>query len=162
MTFKERCAQSLVSYKTFHRYRMYMDNILLSFFSPWDVIACLTSGAGWFMRHMPVFSWLVWLHSQLSGTLLANTIKIHTCTGLLESQMRHRQSMRKQVIWGILTSLDQHRLIIQLKTVRWLINVLCHFIFTQALLFGLVKGVCRAWHIFWWWSSLPALSMYIF
>lgn len=68
------------------------------------------------MRHMPVFSWLVWLHSQLSGTPVAKTIKIHTCTGFLESQMKRRRCMRKQVTWGILLSLDRNRHIIHLKT----------------------------------------------
>lgn len=106
MTYQDRCAQSLISYTTLHGDRKYMDNILLSFFSllgTWS--HALPSGAGWFMRHMSVFSWLVWLHSQLSGTPVAKTIKIHTCTELLESQMKQSQSMRKQVIWGIMLHL---------------------------------------------------------
>lgn len=81
MTYKDRCAQSLISYSTLHRYRLYMDNVLLSFFAllaTW--LHALPSGSGWFMRDIPVFSWLVWLH--LSGTQSAKTIKIHTCTGL--------------------------------------------------------------------------------
>ena len=106
MTYKDRCAESLISYKILHKYRKYMDNILLSFFSfhrMW--LHTLPSGEGWFMRHMPVFSWLVWLHSQLSGTQTAKVVKVHTCTELLEHQMKHRQRTRKQVIWGSLVPL---------------------------------------------------------
>lgn len=121
MTYRERCTQSLISYTTLRdRDRMYMDNVF-SFFSLLGTrLHALPSGAGWFMRHMPVFSWLVWLHSQLSGTVVAKTIKIHTCTELLGSQIKHRQSLRKQVIWGILLSLIRHIVQLSVGVGEWL------------------------------------------
>lgn len=112
--------------------------------TPWDLIACLTfRGRLIYETHACFFMTCLIAFSAIGHIGCQNHKNSHLHR--TPSQMNIRQSMGKQVIWGMLFPLI-------IIAMTWLIDV--HCIFTKAFFLGPVWTLRRAWHTLSSWISV--------